>query len=321
MIQPMTRRFNMKRAAPIFTLLAISAMPASAHVVLQNATAAPGTHYKAVLSVPHGCDGSATVKLTVKIPEGFINVKPMAKPGWAIAVTKGKYERSYSYHGTPVAEGATEIVWSGRLDDAFVDEFAFAGFIAETLKDGDVLMLPTVQECDKGTASWTEIAAAGQNPHALKSPAPLLKIAAQAAAAAPQFKIGNLVVDTPWMRATPAGAPVAGAYLKITNTGKEPDRLVTGSIEGAGKFEIHEMSMDNNVMRMRPVPSGLVIKPGETIELKPGGYHGMAMNLSRPFTAGQTIKGTLTFEKAGELAVVYAVGPVGGASGPAEHKH
>ena len=312
----------MKLAARIFALLALSAMPASAHVVLQNATASPGTSYKAVLSVPHGCDGSATTKLSLQVPEGLIAVKPMAKPGWTIDVTKGKYERSYSFmHGMTVSEGAKQITWTGRLEDAFVDEFAFAGFVADTLKDGDVLVLPTVQECDKGIERWVEIAAAGQAPHSLKSPAPLLKIAATAAAASPQFKIGNLVVDTPWMRATPAGAPVASAYMKITNTGKEPDRLVAGSIEGAGKFEIHEMSMDNNVMRMRHLPSGLAIKPGETVELKPGGYHGMAMNLSRGFSAGQTVKGTLTFENAGQLPIVYAVGPVGGSSGPSEHKH
>jgi uncharacterized protein YcnI len=303
-------------------LLALSAMLAAAHVTLQNGTAAPGTFYKAVLSVPHGCAGSATIKLRVQIPEGLIAVKPMAKPGWAIEVTKGKYDRSYSYiHGMTVSEGAKEITWTGRLEDAFVDEFVFAGFVADTLKPGDVLALPTMQDCDKGSERWVEIAAAGQNPHSLKAPAPLLRIAGAAAAASPQFKIGNLVVDTPWMRATPSGAPVAGAYMKITNNGKEADRLIAGSIDGAGKFEIHEMSMDNNVMRMRQLPAGLDIKPGETVELKPGSFHGMAMNLTRGFAQGQSVAGTLKFEKAGDLAIVYAVGPLGGATAPAEHNH
>lgn len=315
----------MKRVAKTLaaaTLLTLAAIPAGAHVVLQNGSAAPGTFYKAVLSVPHGCGGSATIKLRVQIPEGLIAVKPLVKPGWAIEVTKGKYERTYSYiHGMTVAEGAKEITWTGRLEDAFVDEFAFAAFIADTLKPGDVLALPTVQECDKGNERWVEIAATGQSSHALKAPAPLLKIAGPAAAASPQFKIGNVVVDTPWMRATPSGAPVAGAYMKITNTGKEADRLVAGSIEGAGKFEIHQMSMDNNIMRMRQWTAGLEIKPGETVELKPGSYHGMAVNLTRGFTAGQSVAGTLKFEKAGDLAIVYAVGPVGGDMAPAEHRH
>lgn len=265
----------MKRVAEILaaaTLLALAANPTAAHVVLQNGTAAPGSFYKAVLNVPHGCAGSATIKLRVQIPEGLIAVKPMAKPGWAIEVTKGKYERTYSYiHGMTVAEGAKEIAWTGRLEDAFVDEFAFAAFVTDTLKPGDLLALPTVQECDKGSERWVEIAAAGQSPHSLKAPAPLLKIA--------------------------------------------------GPVEGAGKFEIHEMSMDNNVMRMRQLPAGLEIKPGETVELKPGGYHGMAMNLTRGFTAGQSVPGTLKFEKAGDLAVVYAVGPLGGAMAPAVHRH
>ena len=108
----------MKHIAEILaaaTLVTLTALPAGAHVTLQNGTAAPGTFYKAVLSVPHGCDGSATIKLRVQIPEGLIAVKPMAKPGWTIDVTKGKYGRSYAYiHGMTVAEGAKEIVFSAR---------------------------------------------------------------------------------------------------------------------------------------------------------------------------------------------------------------
>jgi periplasmic copper chaperone A len=126
------------------------------------------------------------------------------------------------------------------------------------------------------------------------------------------YKAGSIVVEAPWSRATPGGAKVAGGYMKITNTGSEPDRLVGGSIPVAGKMEAHEMSTENGVMKMRQLPGGLEIKPGATVELKPGGYHLMFMDLRQGLKDGQTIKGMLNFEKAGPLEVEYRVGGIGG---------
>jgi copper(I)-binding protein len=125
------------------------------------------------------------------------------------------------------------------------------------------------------------------------------------------FKIGPITIETPWLRATPKGAKVAGGYMRITNTGSGPDRLVGGTLEHAGGFEIHEMTMVDNVMRMRPLPKGLEIKPGQTVELAPGGYHVMGMALQGGFTEGQTVRGTLRFEKAGTVNIEYAVRPIG----------
>jgi copper(I)-binding protein len=135
------------------------------------------------------------------------------------------------------------------------------------------------------------------------------------AAQAHDFKVGAIEISHPWARATPKGATVAGGYLKITNTGKEADRLVGGSSPVAGRFEIHHMSMNNGVMQMRPVAGGLEIKPGESIEFKPGSYHIMFMDLKQPLVQKQPIKGTLVFEKAGALELEYAVEPVGSSSG------
>jgi copper(I)-binding protein len=120
------------------------------------------------------------------------------------------------------------------------------------------------------------------------------------------------VVEAPWSRATPGGAKVAGGYMKITNNGKEADRLVGGTLDQTRRFEIHQMTMVGDVMQMRPLPEGLVIKPGETVELKPGGYHIMGLELQAPFASGQTAKGALQFEKAGTVQVEYAVAPMGG---------
>src|ERR1700732_5568754 len=96
------------------------------------------------------------------------------------------------------------------------------------------------------------------------------------------YKVGALEIDRPWSRAVPRGATVAAGYLKVKNTGTEPDRLVGGSTPVAGKFEIHEMTMDKGVMRMRPLTAGIEIKPGETVELKPSGTHIMMMDVKQP---------------------------------------
>src|SRR5262245_8568254 len=95
---------------------------------------------------------------------------------------------------------------------------------------------------------------------------------------AQDYKAGPLVIAHPWTRATPKSATVAGGYLTITNTGSAPDRLTGGSAEVARKFEIHEMSMDGGVMKMRELKNGVEIPPGATVELKPGSYHIMMMN-------------------------------------------
>jgi copper(I)-binding protein len=135
---------------------------------------------------------------------------------------------------------------------------------------------------------------------------------AQTHAAPTTFKGGGIVVSSPWVRATPQGAQVAAGYMKVTNTGTEPDRLVGGTLDLARRFEIHEMAMVGNVMQMRPLAKGIEIKPGETVELKPGGLHIMGLDLSGRYTQGGTVKGTLIFEKAGTIPVEYKIGPIGG---------
>ena len=138
------------------------------------------------------------------------------------------------------------------------------------------------------------------------------------AAFAHDYKVGSIEIKHPWARATPKGAAVGGGYMTITNTGTTPDRLVGFSSPAAGKFEIHEMKMDDGVMKMRPLAGDLEIKPGQTVEFKPGGYHLMFMGLKQPFEQGKRIKGTLTFEKAGTVEVEYAVQAIG-APAPMDH--
>ena len=117
---------------------------------------------------------------------------------------------------------------------------------------------------------------------------------------------GILVKDA-WLRATPHGAPVAGGYATITNAASAPDRLVSASLSSAPKGEVHAMSMENGVMHMSRLDQGLDIAPGATVTLKPGGFHLMFLNPSAPLKEGETVKGTLTFAKAGVIPVTFAV--------------
>ena len=130
-------------------------------------------------------------------------------------------------------------------------------------------------------------------------------------APAQEYKLGSLEIEHPWSRATAKGAKIGAGYLTIKNTGSAPDRLVGGSFADAAKVEVHEMSMDQGVMKMRPLSGGVEIKPGETVEFKPDGYHLMFVGLKQPLKQGERVDGTLQFEHAGSVQVQYVIGAIG----------
>jgi periplasmic copper chaperone A len=158
--------------------LTLVASSASAHITLETHEATVGSSYKAVFAVPHGCAGSATVKIRVQIPEGVIGVKPMPKAGWNVEAIKGKYAADYDFHGTKISEGVKEVVWSGgKLPDDNYDEFVVSTFLTDGLKPDTMLYFPTVQECEQGVSRWIDIPAGGSAGHAHdKSPAPGVKL-------------------------------------------------------------------------------------------------------------------------------------------------
>ena len=122
--------------------------------------------------------------------------------------------------------------------------------------------------------------------------------------------VGDLTIERPQLRETPAGAPVAGGYLLVTNAGEEDDRLLTATTDRAPETQVHEMRMDGDVMRMREVEDGLVVPAGQSVSLQPGGYHLMLMG-PEALTPGETHDVTLTFERAGEVTVPFAVETLG----------
>jgi len=135
------------------------------------------------------------------------------------------------------------------------------------------------------------------------------------------FRAGTMVVEAPWSRATPGGAKVGGGYMRITNTGSESDRLVGGSIAVAERFEVHRSTVVDGIARMEPITGGLEIGPGQTVELRPGSLHAMFVNLRQGLKEGETVNGTLMFEKAGALTVKYHVGGIGAQAVPAANAH
>src|SRR5215472_16511629 len=138
---------------------------------------------------------------------------------------------------------------------------------------------------------------------------------AVSAASAAEYKVGSLEISDPWSRATPKGSSVAAGYMTIKNSGSTPDRLISGSSDVAPKFEVHEMKMEDGIAKMRPVKGGLEIKPGETVELKPGSFHVMFVGVKKPLSAGEQFKAILVFEKAGPVSVEYDVRAMGAGAG------
>jgi len=134
------------------------------------------------------------------------------------------------------------------------------------------------------------------------------------AAAAGDYDVGTIHISQAWSRATAKGAATGAGYMTITNKGAAPDKVSCVSDDASAQCEIHSMTMEGGVMKMRPVEGGLEIKPGESIMLKPGGYHVMFRELKHPLEQGATVKATLKFEHAGTVEVDYPILALGAAA-------
>jgi hypothetical protein len=130
-------------------------------------------------------------------------------------------------------------------------------------------------------------------------------------AGAADYTVGSLKITQPWARATPKGASTAAAYLTVTNTGSNVARLSCSSTNVAAKCQIHEMAMSKGVMKMRPMESGLAIKPGQTVTLKPGGYHVMLEGLNTPLKVGSEVEATFASSDGAQVKVEFPVAAIG----------
>ncbi len=137
--------------------------------------------------------------------------------------------------------------------------------------------------------------------------------------AAHDYTAGDITIGHPWTRAAGAGGTGAG-FLKLTNTGTQPDRLLSATSPVAPVVELHSMVRDGDVMRMRPVQD-ITIAPGQTVELRPGGFHIMMVGLTSAMKQGSRVPLILRFERAGEVRVELDVESAGARGPAAAHHH
>jgi len=141
-------------------------------------------------------------------------------------------------------------------------------------------------------------------------------------ATAGDTSFGTMIVENPWSRATPKGAKVGAGYMKILNIGDTEDRLIAAESKISERVEIHTMSIDGGIMKMRRLTEGLAIAPKSEAMLKPGGLHLMFVGLKSPLKEGEDFGVTLKFEKAGEVDILFKTSGIGGQSPyPSEDPH
>ena len=124
----------------------------------------------------------------------------------------------------------------------------------------------------------------------------------------------TIAVTGAWARATPGGAKTGAAYVTVTDSGTSDDTLVGAATPVAAEAQLHTMTEENGVMKMRPL-AAIAVKPGSPVVLKPGGMHIMLMGLKQPLTEGQTFPLTLKFAKAGTVETTVKVAKAGAMSG------
>jgi uncharacterized protein YcnI len=149
---------------------------ARAHIVADPAEGPAGGYFRTAFRVTHGCKGSPTVALTIRMPDGVLSAKPMPKPGWTVEIKTRPLDKPVpGQHGFAIRDAVTEVTWrGGRLENAQFDEFTVMVGLPD--RAGETLYFPVLQTCEKGENNWNGIPAAGQNWHDLPEPAPFIKL-------------------------------------------------------------------------------------------------------------------------------------------------
>ena len=133
-----------------------------------------------------------------------------------------------------------------------------------------------------------------------------------------EFKLGDLTIMDPWVRTTTTS--VTAAYMTIKSKGAA-DTLVSASSPIAGMVQLHEVITEGSSSKMQEKPGGFPVPANGQVELKPGGYHVMLMDLKQQPKEGEKVEITLKFEKAGEIKITAPVKPATGTSPDMDHGH
>ena len=292
-------------------LLSTASAATFAHVALPPGPAVAGSSYEAAFRVGHACQGAhATTALAVRLPRGFTLQDVPAHAGWTTEIDR-------SGDGTVrwTADSAAQALPGHQKSD-----FVLRGKLPA---EAGPLYFKVLQTCDVGTADWAQLpsegtGAAGATGTAGEKPLfPAARLLVVAPGSAPVEVAGA------WLRATVPGHSATGGFMTLT--AGVPLRLVGVSTPVAGVAEVHEMKMEGDVMKMRAVPA-LELPAHQSVELKPGGYHLMLMNLKQPLAAGQHVPVTLSVQDAQgakstlSIQAPVMLAPAGGASAPA-HRH
>ncbi len=160
-------------------IAALTSWPASAHITVQPRETPADSYVQLTFSVPHGCGGSATVAVRVKLPDGILSAKPQMKPGWKVDIKTRKLAAPLpGPHGGAVDQVVDEVDWrGGPLPDNLYDTFGMIVRLPD--RPGQTLYFPIVQECEQGVTRWIEIPSAGQGADKLREPAPFITLKAK----------------------------------------------------------------------------------------------------------------------------------------------
>lgn len=194
-------RFKTTFAAALAVSLS-AAVPAAAHVTIAPGEGPADGYATLQVQVPHGCDGSPTKAVRVRIPESVPSVTPQVHPGWDVSTKEGPKD-AVELHGETVTTGVKEVVWTaadaGPLPDGRLDIFGMSVKLPAG-KVGDPVYFPTVQECVKGKEAWIQIPRPGESEDDLESPAPAVVLTASAGehggAAAAEQEAGTAADDS-----------------------------------------------------------------------------------------------------------------------------
>ena len=272
-------------------LLALAPLPAFAHVTLTQSSAPPGADFTAHFRVGHGCDGSATIALTVAMPLGVSNVRPATQPGWTIATVRdGNRITAVTWKGGPLAADKP-------------GEFAVAILLPAS---PGALIFPAMQTCEKGMENWSEPPAADGD-H-LNSPAPVLTVSAtpvSAAIPAAPSAPSSLSLSDGWIRLLPGNLPAAG-YFTLHNNGRAKVALTGADTPACGMLMLHKSQDTGGMSSMQDVTQ-VDVPGGGNVSFTPGGYHLMCMDPKPGLKLGASVPVTLSFQGAPPLTARFDV--------------
>jgi copper(I)-binding protein len=282
-------------------LLGAAAATAFAHVSLPPGPAVAGSVYEATFSVGHPCEGAAsTTALAVRLPHGFTLQDVPAHPGW-----KTDIDRSGDGSVRWTADSAAQ-----ALPAAQPGHFTLRGKLPA---HAGPLYFEARQTCDTGSADWAQ-QPTGAADEKLPFPAPHLLVVAP----------GSAPVEArgAWVRMSVPGQSGTGGFVKLAAG------VPLKATPVAGESAVHEMKLDGDTMKMRPI-AALDLPAHQFVELKPGGYHLMLTDLKQALAVGQQVPLTLTFEDAQGVkstlslqAPVLAAPPAGSTGGAGmDHAH